>query len=185
MVSASAGRSDGRSYDSSGVNISDLTPWLAILGAITGTVGLAWQIRTRARAPKPTLKVELSMMADKHLMFGHGGITDAVLIQVTNLGPLSVKVVGAGFVSQDSAKRRLHFVGYGVELPQEVGPQRGLPILVEYEGARRAVALSKPLRAWVQTDTGQEFLSAARQVIRPGTNGYEDNLKPTMYRPDQ
>jgi len=137
----------------------------------------------RGRAPKPKLKIELSMMADKHLLFGHGGITDAVLIQVTNLGPLNIKVVGAGFVSQDSAKRRLHFVGYGVELPQEVGPQRGLPILIEYEGARKAIALSMPAQAWVQTDTGQEFLSPATQVIRPEMNGYEENLKPTMYQP--
>src|SRR6266568_234765 len=108
------------------MRIGDLIPWLAVWGAITGTLALGWQIWARRRAPRPYLKVELGMMADKHLMFGHGGIIDAVLIQVTNLGPLSVKVVGAGFVSQDSAKRRLHFVGYGVELPQEVGPQRGL-----------------------------------------------------------
>jgi len=165
------------------MKIGDLTAWLAVWGAITGTLAVGWQIWGRRRAPRPNLKVELGMMADKHLMFGHGGITDAVLIQVTNQGPLSVKIVGAGFVSQDSAKRRLHFVGYGVELPQEVGPQHGLPILIEYEGARKAIALSMPVQAWVRTDTDQEFLSPAIQVIRPGATGYEDNLKPTMYKP--
>jgi hypothetical protein len=158
----------------------DITTWLAVWGAITGTIGLGWQIWTRRQAPNPNLKVELSMMASKHRLFGHQGITDAVLIQVTNRGPLPVNVVGAGFLSQDVAKNRLHFVGYGVELPQEVGPQRGLSILIEYEDVRKAIALSRPAQAWVITDTGQEFLSSATQVIRRGIAAYDENLEPTL-----
>lgn len=77
---------------------------VAIWSTVTGTIGLAlgvwtliWQNRARRRAPGPNLKVELSMMAHKPYMFG-GVVSDAVLIQVTNRGPLPVRVVAVGFL---------------------------------------------------------------------------------------
>jgi hypothetical protein len=67
-----------------------------------------------------------------------------------------------------------------VNLPAEVDAQKGLSILIDYQGARKAIALSKPAIAWVRTDTGRRFQSPRVQVIRPGASGYEENLKPTM-----
>ena len=119
-------------------------------------------------------------MASKAYMFG-GVVSDAVLIQVTNLGPLPVKVVAAGFLMQGSDEQEITFgPAYGVNLPAEVDAQKGLSILIEYQGARKAIALSKPAIAWVRTDTGRRFQSPRVQVIRPGASGYEENLKPTM-----
>lgn len=118
-------------------------------------------------------------MGHKAYMFG-GVVSNAVLIQVTNLGPLPVKVVAAGFLMQSNEKQELTFgPGYGVRLPADVEAQKGLSILIDYEGARKAIALSKPAIAWVRTDTGHRFLSPRIQAIRPGTTGYEDNLRPT------
>jgi hypothetical protein len=162
---------------------------VAVWGAVTGTVGvflgassLIWQVRTRRRAPDPNLKVELSMMAQKPYMFG-GVVSDAVLIQVTNLGPLPVRVVAAGFLMQSNEDQEITFgEGYGVRLPADVDAQQGLSILIDYQGARKAVALSKPAIAWVRTDTGHRFISPRVQVIRPGTSGYDENLEPTMLR---
>lgn len=168
----------------------DLTTWLAIWGAITGTAGVAlagwaliWQIRTRHEAPHANLRVELSVMADKHYLFG-GGVTDAVLIHVTNRSPLPVRVVAAGILPQkqdqpDYTFRPISTPG-AADLPKDVEPRKGIGILFEFDAVRKVIALSKPAVAWVRTDTGQRFLSQRTQVIRPGTNGYADNLLPTL-----
>lgn len=162
---------------------------MAIWGAVTGTIGLAlgvwtliWQIRARRRAPGPNLEVELSMMANKPYLFG-GLVSDAVLIQLTNRGPLPVRVVAVGFLMQGNEKQELTFAGGFVpRLPADVDPQQGLSIVLEYAGVRKAIALSKPAIAWVRTDTGRRFQSPRVQVIRPGASGYEDNLTPTILR---
>jgi hypothetical protein len=98
------------------------------------------------------------------------------MIQVVNLGPLPVRVVAAGFLAQSDEGQEITFgAGYGVRLPADVDPQQGLSILIDYEGARKGIALSKPLIALVTTDTGHRFQSQRVQVIRPGTSGYEEN----------
>lgn len=156
---------------------------VATWGAVTGTIGLAlgvwtliWQIRARRLAPGPNLKVELSMMAHKPYMFG-GVVSDAVLIQVTNRGPLPVRVVAVGFLMQDNEGQEItHATTIGNPLPADVDPQRGLSILIEYEDVRKGIALSKPAVAWVRTDTGHRFQSRRVQVIRPGASGYEELL---------
>jgi hypothetical protein len=166
----------------------ELTAALALLGAITGVAGvvlaawsLTWQVRTRRHAPSPNLRVELTMMSSKAYLFG-GVVGDEVLIHITNEGPLPVTVAAVGFLAQAKDKRELLFGNLYVQpvLPAVVGPQQALPILLAFAGVRKAIALSKPAVAWVKADTGQRFLSPKTQVIRPGTSGYEENLKPTM-----
>ena|SRR5438309_2037380 len=165
-----------------------MTDALALWGALTGTLGvflaawaLIWQIRSRREAPRPNLGIELSMAAHKPFLFVSKGIPNAVLIHITNRGPLRVRVVACGFLRQGDETQELTFGPlYSDSIPADIGPQQALSVLLDYDGARKAVALSKPLIAWIRTDTGQRFDSPRTQVIRLGTEGYVDNLKPTL-----
>lgn len=171
-----------------------MTNFLAVWGAVTGTVGvllaawgLIWQIRSRQRAPEANLEVQLSLMADKPYLFSNGGVADSVLIHVTNVGAVPVRVGSAGFLAQDSSQRELTLASFmaaphGHHLPSDVDPRKSLNLLIATDNAAKAIAASKPASAWVRTDSGQRFVSKPHQVIRPGTNGYEDHLTPTMYR---
>ena len=168
----------------------DVTTGLAIWGAFTGTLAVAlaawaliWQMRTRHEAPHPNLRVELCLMADKPYLFT-GGVGDYILIQVTNLGPLPVRVVAAGILPQTPNKPEFSFrpiaAPEAADLPHDVQPQKGMSILLEYQSVRRVIALSKPAVGWVRTDTGQRFDSPRTQVVHRGAADYEADLKPTL-----
>jgi hypothetical protein len=104
---------------------------------------------------------------------------ESVMIRVTNESNFPIRVVNAGLILQELSKGEMTFGQLlNGPLPKDFAPHQTRNILIPYEDARRAVALSRPVRAWLRLTSNERFVSKEVQLIPKRAAAYEENLVP-------
>jgi len=132
---------------------------VAVVGALTGVVSLAWQITTRRRG---AYNVRVSVSSSLQ-MYPDGAVSDwFVCVSPANIGasPVAVTSWGLEMPGGGSLNQLLHVAGSAV-LPHSLGPGTSINLLMATAAVRDALEEYAPgvepsqLRAWVSLGTGE------------------------------
>src|ERR1035438_1949987 len=85
----------------------------AVLGALTGTLSLCWQMARWWRERRPLVRVVLAMTATMHKslpprVYSKAEV-ESVMIRVTNESNFPIRVVNAGLILQELSKGEMTF----------------------------------------------------------------------------
>jgi hypothetical protein len=141
--------------------VEGATLTIAVVGAVTGVLGLGWQIYTwfQERRPKVRVKLATAYLTGPNLK----------VLSLTVLNDYAIRVNSTGVVAQDGSRNDLVFLRQipGASLPGAVpAHDEGLSFL-EIDAAEQAgISVFRPLTAWANVASIGRVESESTTLMR-------------------